>query len=222
MRPIPLLLLVCVTIPACTTESARGEAAPGADSVAVRVEPAAEMQARPCDAAGTFFGGTAIADREAWYGRHLRAMRETPLCTDGDAAREVYRFTWLPSFHAPAVVRVERVPDGYRVEAKLGGGAGGYEAGPLARDTAFVLSAAQAEAFASRLDAAEFWTLPAEGDMLGLDGAQWVLEGLAGRRYHVVDRWSPGSDGADAHFRALAEWLLASGGLVPASLVKGY
>ena len=29
------------------------------------------------------------------------------------------------------------------------------------------------------------------GDETGLDGAQWIIEGLLNGNYHIVDRWSP-------------------------------
>lgn len=182
---------------------------------------------RECSIDTLYFSGTAIADREDWYGSHLRAMAEHPLChRDGalDAATETYRLTWLPSFHHSIVVRVDRRENGYRFEAKQESGAGGYEAGHLARDTAFALSAADAEMFKHLLAAAAFWTLPSippPSNDVGGDGAQWVVEGQRGTRYHVVDRWSP-HDSADAHYRRLAEWLLAKSGLVPANLVREY
>lgn len=28
---------------------------------------------------------------------------------------------------------------------------------------------------------------------MGNDGAEWILEGVNGGRYHVVDRWTPGA-----------------------------
>jgi hypothetical protein len=50
------------------------------------------------------------------------------------------------------------------------------------------------------IDVAHFWTLPSrqqdepnpDGSVtVGLDGAQWVMEGVKDGKYHVVDRWSP-------------------------------
>lgn len=220
MRAATLLFLACTTLPACSAEPAPNPAPPAAKPAAAAVSTATTTAARPCGAASTFFGGTAIADRENWYGRHLRAMEERPLCTGGHAPPEVYRFTWIPSFHAPVAVRVERRADGYRLQARLGGGAGGYEAGPAARDTMMTLTEAEVRDFTDQLTAARFWSLPTVDStaIMGLDGAQWVLEGLVGTRYHVVDRWSPPNDA----YRRLGDWLLARSGLVAADLVRGY
>ena len=33
--------------------------------------------------------------------------------------------------------------------------------------------------------------MPTFKDAVGIDGAAWLVEARVGRRYHVVDRWSP-------------------------------
>ena len=45
--------------------------------------------------------------------------------------------------------------------------------------------------FLELLKKAEFWTLPTEVSSFGLDGAQWIMEGLQNGTYDVVDRFSP-------------------------------
>jgi hypothetical protein len=36
-----------------------------------------------------------------------------------------------------------------------------------------------------------FWSLDTADEQLGLDGAQWLIEGRRGDIYHSVERWSP-------------------------------
>jgi hypothetical protein len=36
--------------------------------------------------------------------------------------------------------------------------------------------------------------------MVGLDGAQWIIEGIKGGEYHVIDRWSPEPAAGDAAY----------------------
>jgi hypothetical protein len=190
-----------------------------ADSVLVQVFPGAGTEARFCEDADTFFGEE-LAERERrWYGPHLRALGERPLCVKRDAAREVYRLTWLPAHDAPAVVRVDRVPNGYRVQARIGGGMGGHHPAPAAREMARLLDEAEARDLSGLLSATGFWSIPTLERRIGLDGAQWILEGLVGWRYHVVDRWSPS---LDSPYRHVCEWLLALSGLVDAALVRRY
>jgi hypothetical protein len=56
----------------------------------------------------------------------------------------------------------------------------------------------------------DFWKEPTEVDSRGCDGSEWVLEGAAAGKYHVVDRWEGGS------LRPLGEYLLKQYG--PAEL----
>jgi hypothetical protein len=179
-----------------------------------------------CDRVGArFLAGTSLTDREGWYGRQLRAAGERPLCQSPEQPHVVYRLTWIPSFHPSVIVLIERTSVGYQLRAKTLSGAGGYDPGHLARDTMSSLTDTDLETFARLLAAARFWQLPTTplpNGMMGLDGAQWMLEGLSDGRYHIVDRWSPNSEGPDAAFRQLANWLLARSGLVNASIVREY
>lgn len=187
--------------------------------------PAATQPATPCPTGNGFFPGTAIEDRAGWYGKHLVALGERPLCQGNERAEEVYRLTWLPSFHPSIVVRVECDSACYRLVAKRESGAGGYDPGHLDTTRVIELDDASRRELARLLAAADFWrmpTVPPPDSVVGLDGAQWILEGRTGGRYHVVDRWSPDRNGPDAHYRALAEWLLARSGLASARLVKEY
>lgn len=186
--------------------------------------PRAGAAARQCGSATEYFDGTPLADREGWYGDHLRALGERPLCAGPGAPAEVYRLTWLPSFHSSVVVRVEREAATYRLTAKTESGAGGYDPGHLARDTSFTLGEPDVTEFERRLAAAHFWTLSTDPPKtaMGLDGSQWVLEGITSGRYHVVDRWSPNVHGPDAQYRELAEWMLARSTLAQAEVVRMY
>jgi len=218
MRPFAIVLVA--TLSACRADPL-GAQAP-ARTLLVGVPLQAGQAARPCGTSARFFASTPLADREGWYGRHLSVLDERPLC---DSAQEVYRLTWVPSFHPTVVVRIERDSVGYLLRAKRESGAGGYEPGRLAVDTSTRLVRSDVDALRRLLGAARFWSLPskpAPDGTVGSDGAQWVMEGLAAGRYHVVDRWSPRADGPYARYRQLAEWLLARSGLASRSLVREY
>jgi hypothetical protein len=214
-------ILLAATLAFCAT-SANGGAQSSARNRLVAVPPGAGQAERPCSSTTTFFASTALADREGWYGKHLRVLEEQPLCAP--AAREVYRLTWIPTFHPSIVVRVEHDSAGYQLRAKRESGAGGYEPGKLVVDTTFRLTRSEVDELARRLKAARFWSLPTRpaDAVLGTDGAQWVVEGLVSGRYNVVDRWSPSADGPYRSYRQLATWMLSRSRLVPKSLVREY
>ncbi len=47
-------------------------------------------------------------------------------------------------------------------------------------------------AFLSKVTEVGFWNAPNPvNDQRGTDGSQWIIEGVKGSHYHVVDRWSP-------------------------------
>jgi hypothetical protein len=182
------------------------------DSGAATPSNQGDAATRLCRATDTvYFADTPLADREGWYGKHLRAMREPVFCPEGGSER--YRFLWLRTFHRPIAVRVEQRGDEFRVVAKELDGAGGYEPGKMVRDTSFSLPRSQWAEFRRLLADAKFWQVPThwapEEGVVGLDGAQWILEGVAGDDYHVVDRWTPDQDLRDAAFRRAAIFLLS-------------
>jgi hypothetical protein len=138
--------------------------------------------------------------RSDWYSKQLEALREPSLWELSNSKgeeRESYRFLWLRTFHHPVAVRVDIGVDGVgRLIVKMASGAGGYAPGELMRDETLTLEKEQSDLLLAIFEKNGFWKLPSiEESKSGLDGAQWIIEGVKGRRYHVVDRWSP-QDGA--------------------------
>ena len=168
------------------------------------------------------FAGTALDERDGWYGKQLRAAAEVGLCADADVHAERYRLTWIPSFHPTVTVRVERDSGGGNLVAKMLDGAGGYQPGTVARDTIVMLSPAEWEELSRLVERAQLWSPPPTDNRMGVDGAQWIIEGSRSGQYNVVDRWTPAVNGPFAGHRALGEWLLRKSGLVPADLVGEY
>jgi len=134
-----------------------------------------------------------------WYSKALRALGEPTLwaLSRDDSRAMVYRFLWLRSFHHPVSVRLVLKPDLTGVViSKSTGGAGGYDPGALIRNESASVGRRGTTLLLARLGQAHFWELPPRNGPGGVDGAQWVLEGVENGRYHVVDRWSPGETDA--------------------------
>lgn len=141
----------------------------------------------------TYFPTDAVSEgRAEWYSKHLAAMKEESLYVSDNNAVESYRFVWLRSFHHPVAVRIWKTETDHFITLKETSGAGGYEPGQLVLDQTRKLERGEWDAFVHRLDDMCYWNLPTnDPDFGGPDGAQWILEGVRGDRYHMVDRYTP-------------------------------
>ena len=131
-----------------------------------------------------------------WYSAQLRALKEPSLLHMADnPAFHSYRFLWLRTFNHPIAIRIEIKPDGTgALTIKMTSGAGGYAPGTLIENTSRALEERQVKSFLALVDGVNFWTAPNPvNDQTGTDGSQWIIEGVRGGKYHVVDRWMPKS-----------------------------
>lgn len=150
---------------------------------------------------------------EHWYPKHLEAMKEPSLFQQStNKSIEQYRFLWLRTFHKPIAVRVWKESTGITLRVVRLSGAGGYDPGKIEHEESFALTADQWKELLKLLRKSSFWDLPtAEKNAGGYDGSQWILEGQAAGKYHVVDRWTPSFDGENRHlesFVACCRYLL--------------
>jgi hypothetical protein len=128
-----------------------------------------------------------------WYSKHLIALDEASLYPATPNV-EVYRFTWLRTFHNPMVFRVAvHVSGSGALTVKRTNGAGGYEPGVIDLRKEIALSNEQINQLKEALVKMSYWELPTRLKTEGLDGAQWIVEANANGRYKIVDRWT-GSD----------------------------
>ena len=161
---------------------------------------------RPCDRGDGWTGQVVMDDfRSDWYSAHLRAAREPRL--GGEAPYHsvggigVLRFTWLRSFDAPVMVRVEATADdSLRLTATELSGAGGYGPGRVARRAERLLSADEAQRLLAMLDGTGILEPPRvcppsdiEDVLVYADGAHWIIEANGPGGYRFVDHHSPRS-----------------------------
>lgn len=147
--------------------------------------------------------------RRIWYSTPLAALEEPSLRASPAPSDEAYRFLFLPSFHQELAVRVERTGATWRIVAKEIGGDGRRE--PVFVQTEIQRELKQDEWVRLRhlVKEAGFFDLPSQDTSRGLDGAEWILEGRVGDRYHVVDRWCPPT----GPYKDLCVYLLKCSGL---------
>jgi hypothetical protein len=123
-------------------------------------------------------------------------MTEPSLIEHQDrTAIEAYRFLWLRTFDNPIAIRIEKTGSGAKVWVTQLDGKGGYDPGSVSVKRAIEVNQARWTDITNSVALAGFWSMQTEDDRkVSSDGAQWILEGVAGGRYHAVDRWSVKSE----------------------------
>lgn len=143
-----------------------------------------------------------------WYSKMIFKMKE-PVLINYKGDKEIYRFTWLRSFHHPMVVRLEKQNTSIKLFSKVCNGAGGYEPGQLIFDTTLNVTDDQYKLLIQKIDSMNFWNLETEQrEDRGLDGSEWILEAVRDNNYHMVTRWTP-SEGRQGNFRIVGEFLVS-------------
>jgi hypothetical protein len=148
----------------------------------------------------SYFPSGALSDydrvdsfKARWYSDQLRALKEPSLLQEADnPSRQSYRFVWLRTFHHPVAVRLDIMSDDTgKLTVKVANGAGGYKPGKLVENTSPSVTQRQTDKFLEQVKDAGFWELSSYEKTSGCDGAEWIIEGVKDRKYHVVDRWTP-------------------------------
>ena len=126
-----------------------------------------------------------------WYSSHLTTMLEAPIWC-GKRRGNTYRLLWLGTWERPISVRIDASEGQAILSAVELSGAGGYTPGERSCGFRRELSDAEQLQFIASVEKSTFWTLPTiGGNLRGLDGTHWIIEGRSPNAYHVVDRWSP-------------------------------
>lgn len=124
-----------------------------------------------------------------WYSKQLSAMQE-PVLKDVRNA-EIYRFTWLRASHEPIAIRIYKEGDKAWLVWKACNGRGRYEPGQLVVNHSKKLSKRQWQKFQEMLQTLDYWEMLDYQVLVGTSGAYWILEGISGNRYRVIDFWRP-------------------------------
>jgi hypothetical protein len=130
-----------------------------------------------------------------WYSSKLKILDEPSLLAmAGNHAAETYRFLWLRTFDKPVAVRLKFDADGSAVLlVKVASGTGGFpdKNTHLLQNLSRPVSRQQAQAFRRLLGKTDFWMMSSTVERGGMDGAEWIVEGVKHDAYHLVVRWSP-------------------------------
>jgi hypothetical protein len=139
-----------------------------------------------------------------WYSKCLSEFGEPNLYINKNGA-EVYRFTWLRSFHNPIVIRFEKHNETYTLYTKELLDNEGYMPNEIKVNAKVEMASLEWQNFKSKIDDLDFWNvIPNDPDPKPNDGAEWILEGVSKNKYHFIARTSP----ADKKYKACCRYLL--------------
>jgi hypothetical protein len=131
-----------------------------------------------------------------------------PILNNYRGDKEIYRFTWLRTFHHPVSVRIEKQNDTIRLFAKVCKGAGGYEPGSIIFDTTISIATNEWAFLKNKIVDTHFWQLKTENrEDGGNDGSEWIIEAVEENKYHMVTRWTPSRE-RQGNFRDIGEYLV--------------
>lgn len=134
------------------------------------------------------------------YSRDLYALGERPLWPPVSGVT-VYRITHLASFDGPESATLTVLPDGTgvaRIKAL-------NSQNKVEIEDSRTVSAEGVNRFFVLLGKADYLNVPTEMPSNGIDGAEWILEGVQNGQYHVVVRWCPGIESRDPQVLAFAD-----------------
>lgn len=156
-----------------------------------------------------------------WFSEMLFALKE-PIISDYKGGKEVYRLTWIRSFHHPVSIRLEKWKNEIKMVTKVCDGAGGYEPGDLIQDTTFSISTEKYDTLIDIIEQANFWKLHTEkSNENGMDGSEWIIEAYKNGNYHMVFRWTP-RKGQFEKFKAIGDHLISISEIKKEELIYYY
>ncbi len=140
-----------------------------------------------------------------WYSKALIDMKEPNMYTT-KSDDEIYRFTWLRSFHNPIAIRFKKHNNTYTLCTKELLDYQGYIPQEIKVNTEEEMTVEEWEKFKSKIDYLNFWRIISNDPFpRPHDGAEWILEGFSKNKYHFIARTSP----EDKNYRDCCRYLLS-------------
>ena len=124
-----------------------------------------------------------------WYEGDLKALKEPSLWESSKTQKaQSFRFLLLRSFQHPIAVRLNLRTDGTSLLIrKMTSGVTGHP-GRLIQNRTCIVNREQTSRFLVQVERSNFWNLPPVLEDRGVDGAQWIVEGIRDGACHIVDR----------------------------------
>lgn len=135
----------------------------------------------------------------SWYRYMFGKLGEERLTSD--AGGSAFRFTWLRSFHAPYIFRVEpdRNPGAFVLHwTRIDSAGSMFEVGGVDEAGQVRLSQSQVDQFNTLKNALNICDAEPEPNSQGSDGSDWLFETATSSQYCLMSRWSPARAGPAA------------------------
>ncbi|MBA9079412.1 hypothetical protein [Rufibacter quisquiliarum] len=120
-----------------------------------------------------------------WYSENMVRLKEPVLYKHTGRDFNVFRFTKIGTWGESTSYRIEKTDSNVSIVKRTKD-----LSGNLIADEKKLLSKENWSALEARIQSIAFWHLNTHGER-GLDGEEWILEGLDDDKYHFVIRWSP-------------------------------
>lgn len=108
-----------------------------------------------------------------------------------NSEEQIFRFTWLRTFHQPIVIRFENKNGEYILYYKIGKGAGGYKPEGIFQQKIIKLSAEEFETFQTLIDYEDYINFRYNQSMVIGDGAMWIMEEKLPNEFRVKKTQKP-------------------------------
>lgn len=135
------------------------------------------------------------------YSRVLYSMAEKPLWPPSSATPAVFRLTHIGAWGGSESITLTTAPGDTGTLYRKSFNSSLRKA---QTDPTIQLSSDQLFSFMEALKQADYMHMPTQEVSDGLDGADWVLEGVQDGEYHIVSRWCPGVESKSEQIRAFA------------------
>lgn len=137
-----------------------------------------------------------------WFSEVL-AENQEPILSNYYLGKDIYRLTWLRSFHQDIVIKIIKDKNDYTIETKWLKWADQKAHISTKRITADIVTELENILKEHKFYSTESydWVFP------GNDGSQWILEVHTAHRYHFLNKWSPNL-GHSKGLREIGEFII--------------
>ena len=125
-----------------------------------------------------------------WYSEYLFGMKE-PLLFNRKIDNEIFRFTWLRSFHEPVVIRISETEQKYKLNWKTLKLDENYKPIEIIINESKNITKKEWENFNELVKKADFWNMEFGRYSMDTDGSEWILEGVNSENYRAVSVFYP-------------------------------